>query len=262
MDCIPSAGVQQGDPLGPFLFSLALHPCLKAAAKKCKHGFVVSYLDDAMVAGPKTDVLEAYDCLQSDMREIGLHIRPDKCEALSGVPVPDWPLPVPFTSGGMQVLGCPIGSDSYVRQTCIDFTRRRLPFLQKLCCMKNLQSAMLLLRYCGVPTITHLLRSVTPRNVADAAKQHDGDIQSTFQAIVGLSASVQQKNQISLPISLGGFGLASASLVSPFAFLGSWASTLAFLPERLLQFPSAPLDVADSYGLRPAMPRIATEVLR
>ena len=112
--------------------------------------------------------------------------------------------------------------------------------------MKNLISAMLLLRYCGVPTITHLLRSVTPKNVADAAKQHDGDIQNTFQAIVGLSASVQQKNQVSLPISLGGFGLASASLVSPCAFLGSWASTLAFLPERLLQFPSALLDVAVS----------------
>ena len=244
VDCIQSSeGVQQGDPLGPFLFSLALHPCLKMAAEKCEQGFVVSYLDDAMVAGPKTDILAAYDCLQQEMKAIGLHIRPDKCEALSMIPVPDWSLPIPFTTDGMQVLGCPVGSDLFVQRQCVKFTQNRLPFLKKLRCMRNLQSAMLLLRYCGVPTITHLLRSAAPHNVAEAAAQHDLDILDTFQSIIGISATVQQKSQISLPISLGGFGLLSAASASPCAFLGSWASTLAFLPERLPQFPSAPLDI-------------------
>ena len=244
VDCIQSSeGVQQGDPLGPFLFSLALHPCLKMAAEKCEQGFVVSYLDDAIVAGPKTDVLAAYDCLQQEMKAIGLHIRPDKCEALSMIPVPDWSLPIPFTTDGMQVLGCPVGSDSFVQRQCVKYTQNRLPFLKKLRCMRNLQSAMLLLRYCGVPTITHLLRSAAPHNVAEAAAQHDLDILDTFQSIIGISATVQQKSQISLPISLGGFGLLSAASASPCAFLGSWASTLAFLPERLPQFPSAPLDI-------------------
>ena len=82
--CILSEeGVQQGDPLGPFLFALALQPCLRAAAEECSKGFVVSYLDDAVIVGPKADVLSAYEVLQDKMASIGLEIRPDKCEALS-----------------------------------------------------------------------------------------------------------------------------------------------------------------------------------
>ena len=48
--CILSEeGVQQGDPLGRFLFALALQPCLRVAAEECSKGLVVSYLDDAVI---------------------------------------------------------------------------------------------------------------------------------------------------------------------------------------------------------------------
>ena len=51
--CIKSEeGVQQGDPLGPFLFSLALQSCLVEAHAAASEGFVISYLDDAVIGGP------------------------------------------------------------------------------------------------------------------------------------------------------------------------------------------------------------------
>ena len=44
-----TCGVQQGDPLGPLLFSLALQPALVAARGHCDVCF--AYLDDVVMAG-------------------------------------------------------------------------------------------------------------------------------------------------------------------------------------------------------------------
>ena len=46
-----------------------------------------------------------------------------------------------------------------------------------------------------------------------------------------------------IDLSHGGFGLSSASRVSPCAFLGSWAASLAFLPGCIEKFPSAPTNI-------------------
>ena len=74
--CITSAeGVQQGDLLGPFLFSLALHPILTKANIHNGNTLTPSYLDDITVLGTKQEVISIYSGLKADMLEIGLELR-------------------------------------------------------------------------------------------------------------------------------------------------------------------------------------------
>ena len=185
--CIQSAeGVQQGDPMGPFLFALALQPCLRSASRGVSPGLVMSYLDDAVIAGPKEQVVSAFSTLQNSMNEIGLLIRSDKCEAFSFINDPDWPLAdIPFTTSGLSILGCPVGSEAFVGEFCSRFVNKQDRFLTQFRPLTSLQTAMLLLRYCGVTSINHFLRATPPSFIRLAASQFDSNIKDAFQSIIG-----------------------------------------------------------------------------
>ena len=73
------SGVQQGDPLGPLLFSLAIHDI----ASSMKSNFNIWYLDDATNAGdPKSvcDDIRRCSCMLTD---IGLFLNPSKSELVN-----------------------------------------------------------------------------------------------------------------------------------------------------------------------------------
>ena len=76
-----SAGAQQGDNLGPLLFSLALQPTLeRLAALRGPGGLdvVVGYLDDVVVAGDHLAVLESLRILHEAAPRIWLHLNFEK----------------------------------------------------------------------------------------------------------------------------------------------------------------------------------------
>ena len=73
---ISAEGVQKGDPLGPFLFSLAIMDVIK----KMKSNLNVWYLDDGTLAGDVDTVLEDYRQILSALKIHGLEVNPTKCE--------------------------------------------------------------------------------------------------------------------------------------------------------------------------------------
>ena len=78
----------------------------------------------------------------------------------------------------------------------------------------------------------HLLRTVPPCLVEIASVQHDEHIATTFEEIIRIKCTDRQRQQVSLSIRHGGFGLTSARDTVPSAFLGAWASTFNRLPVR------------------------------
>ena len=121
---VPSQrGVQQGDPLGPLFFSLALDAAVEKAFQRLRQSgagaldFAVFYLDDATLAGPAPVVAQACRFLEVELAAIGLRINASKCEAvpaaLNGPAARAVPPLFPRFQwkgdGNCEVLGAPIG---------------------------------------------------------------------------------------------------------------------------------------------------------
>ena len=69
-------GVQQGDPLGPFLFSLGIQDLIK----DCKSEFNCWYLDDSCLAGNVNTVLQDAQRITLAANSHGLEVNPKKSE--------------------------------------------------------------------------------------------------------------------------------------------------------------------------------------
>ena len=81
-----TAGVQQGDPLGPLLFYLVLHQvvCVVATDSECASLlFYWWYIDDGVVAGPISAVVHVLSIVKALGPPLGLHINLSKCELFS-----------------------------------------------------------------------------------------------------------------------------------------------------------------------------------
>src|SRR3954463_10200227 len=75
------AGGQQGDTLGPLLFSLVLHPlALKIEAEFPNLDLCVWYLDDGTIIGSVEDVHKVFELIQKEGPARGLHLNVKKNE--------------------------------------------------------------------------------------------------------------------------------------------------------------------------------------
>ena len=87
LGCLTSEqGVQQGDPLGPLLFSLVLNILVSAISSRDDCAglkFHAWYLDDGALAGPRSTVSNILALLQELGPPLGLHVNIPKCEVFS-----------------------------------------------------------------------------------------------------------------------------------------------------------------------------------
>ncbi|MDA8003073.1 MAG: reverse transcriptase domain-containing protein, partial [Alphaproteobacteria bacterium] len=107
-----SKGVQQGDPLGPMLFCLTIHPMVEKLRSELK----VFYLDDGTLGGNLEDIIRDLQLVEKEAAELGLQLNRSKSELLcEGPTTRDQLLKVVpglqvIGMDQVEILGSPVGS--------------------------------------------------------------------------------------------------------------------------------------------------------
>ncbi|XP_048001834.1 uncharacterized protein LOC125238542 [Leguminivora glycinivorella] len=222
-----SVGCQQGDPLGPAIFSLAIHPILKNLNSKLN----IWYLDDGTLGGEAISVLDDLVKLKTDLQLIGLSLNFSKCELFVTETCPSkdhilqqFEQVAPgikiINKETLQLLGCPIMDQSFHRfiDKKIEIFKASSHRLANI----NIHSAYCIIKHClFVPKFTYILRGSHFWKHPSLISNLDNLVLETLTTIFNISFSERSWTQASLPIRLGGLGIRKISSVALPAFLAS-----------------------------------------
>ena len=209
------SGVQQGNPLGPLLFSIAIHDI----ASSMKSNFNVWYLADATIAGDPISVCDDIKRCSCIFADIGLFLNPSKSELVNlGLDetvflrqtqyINSIQENVSFVKEDVILLGSPLTS-----------TAIRPQFQHKLSIFKTMTEklslldrhpAYFLLNNCfSMPKLMYLLQSSPTFQHPDLLADFDDCLKSCATDICNVSFDDIGWIQATLPIRLGGIGFAS-----------------------------------------------------
>ena len=163
-----ATGVQQGDPLAPFFFALALRIACKKVKEAVPEALSIWYLDDGVVAGTRQQVCSVWTILEKELGKVGLKLNPAKCEAWSPSgahkDLPGVPSDVKkLATTGFELLGSPIGDDAFCDNLVFSRVDKIRNLLSHLDIVKDPQVELALVRSCcGMPCFRFALRTVLP----------------------------------------------------------------------------------------------------
>ena len=241
-----ATGVQQGDPLGPLLFSLVLQRLICTIKKEVPDLLVnVWYLDDGVLIGSPGEVRKAYDILVQQGPDMGLFLSPPKSELwwprVADASFPQFPQDVGKVPGqGVGLLGGPIGDVAFTGEFFAAKVETMKGPLDALCKLGSKQVKLALLRAClGLPKIQFNLRTCPPSSIEGGIGTYDALVGEVLVDIVGPEAATQATRAvIGLPLKLGGMGIPTASSRAACCFVASVTQSKelqeAILPEKHL----------------------------
>lgn len=226
-----SVGCQQGDPLGPALFSLAIHPIINSLNSK----FNAWYLDDGTLGGKEDEVFEDLRVLTEKFAQLGLTLNFSKCELffLDNCVQKDAILSKFQTlapdikvvdQSSLVLLGSPIMDEAfpgYINERHENFSNYSERLLKI-----NPHMAYTIIKFClFVPKFTYILRCCPLWKYPNLLAKLDNLLKSTVSSIFNIELDDRQWTEASLPIRHGGIGIRQISKIALPAFISSTYST-------------------------------------
>ena len=206
-------GCQQGDPLGPLLFAVAvthaLNPIQPDEQLIVAHA---AYLDDLNLClrGPFDDAaVERVQLLLQRLRDIGLEVNTDKSRATAkrgcvfsaeerrrwarlGIPYTD--TDTPEIERGFVTVGVPVGSDEFIQQhlrgKLFDVAQWRLAWHLSGMAARHFHQAQRVLSGCLGKRFIYLARNVSPRLSAPWMAGFDTLCTWTLERMLSLDGAV------------------------------------------------------------------------
>lgn len=226
---LSSMGCQQGDPLGPAIFSLAVHPIIS----NLKSSFNLWYLDDGSLGGDAETVLQDLHLIIDRFSDIGLSLNFTKCEIyLPSHLSPEKKIEIltnfnavlpnisVHSNSSLSLLGSPIFDEAI--NPIITCKLNLFNNTSELLFQINPHMALFIIRFClFTPKFMYLIRSCPIWKFPSILSAIDDSLQSTLSKVLNISFDFSSWSQAVLPIRFGGLGVRSSSSVALPAFLSS-----------------------------------------
>ena len=154
------AGVQQGDLLGAFLFSLAIWLLIdKIESKLPNLSHNCWYLNDGIIAGTEIELNITLEIPSEAGAKFDLEIRKDKCELWSiGSKTKVDSLIKRNYVVGIEFLGAAMGSDTFISSCLLERAEKLEDLLNNLAYTDDPQGALGIFRFCfGAPKMVYSL---------------------------------------------------------------------------------------------------------
>ena len=233
---LSSEGAQQGDPLGPLLFCITIHPLIQGL----RSDFSVFYLNDGTIGGSRDDVLADLQLMEDEAATLGLKLNRSKTELVSSnVVVQNSILSIVsdlkvVPCSQVSLLGTPIGSLELLDSTIEAKTQRLQLMGKRLSGLRN-QDALCLLRHSfAIPKVLFILRSA-PCFLSNKLEAFDRLLRSLLSIILNINLDHDGSwlHAGTLPVHDGDLGVRRAAQLAPSAFLASAAGCSSLILEIL-----------------------------